>query len=300
MSQRLTDMQISRVSLVDRGANEKRIAVLKRDEEASMNDQVAAALARVEGDERAGVAGWLRKAADALMGVPARAAPVAKVATFGEIVAGRALTQALDEAWYTLQDALWAAIWATDESGQALSLDAKTALVARNLDEFKAYLLAEMERGIEKRAGGDAARAQAALGVLVAKVGRKITASRLGRLNAAATALNSVLAEVADAEAEAETAEEDLVEKAEFEAVVKAAVSEAMAPLMARVEAIEKAGAPAADEGDEVTLGTLAEVVGKLADRIEAVEKARGTRASLAGQDGGEGVRKSTFAGILG
>jgi hypothetical protein len=33
MSQQLTDMTITRVSLVDKGANARRLAVLKRDEE---------------------------------------------------------------------------------------------------------------------------------------------------------------------------------------------------------------------------------------------------------------------------
>ena len=53
MTQRLTDLEITRVSLVDKGANARRLAVLKRDEEGSMTDPA---------DAPAGVIAWLRKA----------------------------------------------------------------------------------------------------------------------------------------------------------------------------------------------------------------------------------------------
>ena len=249
MTQRLTDLEITRVSLVDKGANARRLAVLKRDEEGSMTDPA---------DAPAGVIAWLRKAlgiesvvksavptADAAMRshlsaktpsghglgdiavanmsmaamekkhTAAHAAgadhshTVAKTATFAEVVAGQELTDALSDSFYTLQDVIWSVVYAYDEAGQALTLEAKTALVAQDLDEFKSYLLAQMA-GAAVAKGDQGSPDQRRLGAIVRKVGKKITASRLVRLNAAAEALNSVLAEVADVVANeaADTAEE--------------------------------------------------------------------------------------------
>jgi hypothetical protein len=289
-------MAIDKVSLVDRGANGKTFAVLKRDEE----DAMAGAAATAD-ETPAGIAAWLRKAADALLG-RTDPEPVAKVMTFAERVAGQELRDALYDSWYTLEDALWGAIYGYDADGKELSTEAKKALIGQSLDEFKAYLLAQMDSGISKRDGGPAEAATRAVNAVVAKVGKKISGSRLERLSAAAEALNGVLAEVAEAVAddEAETAEEDNVEKADL----LAAMSEALAPviksneaLAERLDKIEKAD----DEEPEkaATLEDVVEVVGKLADRVEAIEKARGERTSVAGQDAGEPVKKSQWAGVF-
>ena len=344
MTQRLTDLEITRVSLVDKGANARRLAVLKRDEEGSMTDPA---------DAPAGVIAWLRKAlgidsvvksavptADAAMRshlaaktpsghglgdiavanmsmaamekkhTAAHAAgadhshTVAKTATFAEVVAGQELTDALSDSFYTLQDVLWSVVYAYDEAGQALSLEAKTALVAQDLDEFKSYLLAQMA-GTAVAKGDQGSPDQRRLGAIVRKVGKKITASRLVRLNAAAEALNSVLAEVAEVVADeaADTAEEVDVDKAEM----VAAFTEAMEPISKRLTALEatpvvkvEVEAVAKDEVDPVTLETVVAVIEKLADRLAAVEGSGGVRKSLAGQDGGVEVKKaSVFAGIM-
>jgi hypothetical protein len=304
MTQRLTDLEITRVSLVDKGANARRLAVLKRDEEGSMTDPIAAAIAKAGPEEaKVGVLAWLRKA----LGFDS--APVAKsTATFAEVVAGQELSDALSDSFYTLQDVLWGAIYAYDANGQALSIEAKTALVAQDLDEFKAYLLAQMA-SVTVAKGDEGSPDQRRLGAIVRKAGKKISGSRLERLNAAAEALNSVLAEVADVVADeaAETAEEVDVDKAEM----VAAFTEAMEPIAKRVEALEAAkpvvkteagpeGAGEAGDDAPATLDTVVAVIEKLVDRIEAVEGSGGVRKSLAGQDGGtEQVKKSKWAGIF-
>mgnify|MGYP001602016939 CR=1 FL=1 len=301
MSQRLTDMSITRVSLVDKGANAKRFAVLKRDEEVAMTTPAAA-----PADETpAGIAAWLRKAADVLLG---RTIPVAKTATFAEIVAGQELRDALYDSWYTLEDALWAAIYAYDENGQSLPLEAKKALVAQDLDEFKAYLLVQMDSGITKRDGGPAEAATRHVAAVIAKVGRKISAARLERLTSAADALNSVLAEViADEDTEKRaTGTEEVTDMATADEIT-AAVAKGLEPVIERIEAIEKrlpaeaAAAVAKTETteDELTLEGVAKAVLDLGERVEAIAKARGERQSLAGQDGPDPVKKSTWAGIL-
>ncbi len=298
MTQRLTDMRIKQVSLVDKGANGRTFALLKRDEEGAMTGPAATAE-----ETPAGIAAWLRKAADAILGRPAE--PITKTATFAEIVAGAELRDALYDSWYTLEDALWGAIYAYDANGQSLPLESKKALVAQDLDEFKAYLLAQMDSGIQKRDGGPAEAATRHIAAVVAKAGRKISGARLERLQAASEALNSVLAEVAEVTEEAGAdAQEDSVEKAELVAAVTEAITKAQEPLVERIAALEKAPAatPAAatDEAEEpATLDTVVTVIEKLADRIEKLETAKGERTSVAGQDGAEPVKKSRWAGIF-
>jgi hypothetical protein len=231
---------------------------------------------------------------------------VAKAATFAEVVAGQELSDALYDSWYTLQDVLWGAIYAFDENGQALSIEAKTALVAQDLDEFKTYLLAQMASVTVAKADQGTPE-QRQLAAFVRKAGRKISGSRLERLSAAAEALNSVLAEVAEVVADeaAGTAEEVEVDKAEM----VAAMAEALEPISKRLEAIEKAkpvekveaaGAAEGEAEDPVTLETVVAVIEKLADRLERVEGSAGVRKSLVGQDGGVEVKKaSVFAGIM-
>lgn len=252
--------------------------------------------------------GWLRKAADWLSGKLDPTA-IAKTATFAEVVAGQELQDALYDSWYTLEDVLWGAIYAYDESGKPLSTEAKTALVAQDLDEFKTYLLAQMA-GASVAKGDQGSPDQRRLGAMVRKVGKKISGDRLGRLNTAAEALNSVLAEVADvvqAADEADEAEETTVEKNEL----VAAMTEVLEPITKRLDAIEaktpvektETESTEAEDGD-LTLATIAEAVTKIADRLEVLEGSGSVRKSLVGQDGAaagsEPVKKSVFAGILG
>jgi hypothetical protein len=291
--QQLTDMRIQQVSLVDKGANGRRFALLKRDEEASMTGAAAA------DDPPAGALAWLKKA----LGLEAPAEPVVKVMTFAERVAGQELRDALYDSWYTLEDALWGAIYAYDADGKELSIEAKKALVAQSLDEFKAYLLAQMDSGISKRDGSPAEAATRHVDAVVAKAGRKISGARLERLQAASAALTSVLSEVAEVSEEAGAdAQEDQVEKADLVAAVTEAITKANEPLIGRLEALEKSAAAASASEDDApaTLDDVIDVVSKLADRLEAVEK--GHRTSAVGQDGpaGEPVKKRTFSGILG
>src|SRR5665811_2401962 len=113
-----------------------------------------------------------------------------RTATFAEVVAGQELTDALSDSFYTLQDVLWSVVYAYDEAGQALTLEAKTALVAQDLDEFKAYLLAQMA-GTAVAKGDLGSAEQRELAAWIRKIGKKISGSRLERLTAAAEALNS-------------------------------------------------------------------------------------------------------------
>lgn len=296
MTQKLTKMEIDRIDLVDAGANGRRFALFKR---------AAAGAAVSEVDE-----GFIAKVTKAIgdgiskaFGIPE---PVEKAMTFAQIVAGREVNQALEEHWYTLSDALWSAIYATDDEGNDLSLDAKKGLVATNLDEFKAFLLERMDSGVTKGDGPMDARLFTAF---IAKVGKKVSAARLARLNEAATALGAVLAEVeaddesAETEKRATPQEENDVDKEQLEEVLKAHLT----PIAERLEALEKgrgSGEPVAkgDEGegdDPVTLEVVAEAIGKMGDRLEAIEKRRGERQSAGGEETKVKKEAGAWAGIL-
>jgi hypothetical protein len=296
VTQKLTDMEIDRVDLVDAGANGRRFAVLKRD----------GGGAPLELGE-----GWLTKLTSAIgssvakaLGIPE---PVEKAMTFAQIVAGREMSDALEEHWTTLQDALWNAIYAYDDDNQPLPVESKKALVAQNLDEFKAFLLERMDQGIAKSDGSTDARLFTAF---IAKVGKKVSAARLARLTEAADALGAVLAEVAADDGSAET-EKRATPQEETDVTLTpediAAITKANEPLVARIEALETASKPAEPvtktEGDgdaEPTIGDVLTAFSKLAERVEKIEEQRGVRTSASGEEtvqksGG----KSAFAGVF-
>lgn len=312
MGQKLTKMEINRVDLVDAGANGRQFAIFKRADAAPLSNVAEAWVkglqkglsdATPEPSLLERIGGAVAKA----LGFGPDGSPIAKAATFAEQIAAQEMTSALEDNFWVLSSALWAAMYAVDDNGADLSMAAKQALVAQNLDEFKAYLIGVMDAGIGKRASTPTPSSM--LDSLVAKVGRKITAARLSRLKDAASALTDVLNEVdaADAATEkrADAQEDDPMTPEEL----TAAIAKGNEPLIARVEALEKA--PVAvlkttDEGEPadgpITLDGIAKAVGDIADRIETIEKAAaskpGQRTSADGQDGGP-VRKSAWAGVF-
>lgn len=385
MSQHLTDMQLTRVSLVDKGANQRRFAILKRDpdgDELGLIERIAkrvadlvrlpvekAATKTVNGQEfgakdfayvpdasqpstwklriaaspgggpdagmvgRAiaaiGPKGYRGQKADIpsgdLAGVKSKlrsawrkanpdkessAMPdvIRKAQTFDEIRAGDELREELPDAFYTLQDALWSAMWATDDAGQTLPIDQRIELVSTDLEQFRTYLVGVLQQAVGKRDPG-ASLVDQTITAVVAKVGSRSSAALQARLEKAASALTEVLAEA--------RAESTAIEKQEDEMTpeeLTAAIQKANEPLIERIDALEKRSAaekPAEPEpvkkddqgagegdGDPVTLEGVAKAVVSIADRLERVEKAPGERTSAAGQEGGE-VKKSRWAGLF-
>lgn len=312
MTQKLTKMEIDRVDLVDAGANERRFVIFKRDAAAG----AAVGQAWLEGVAAATTPApsFLERIGSAVakaLGIGADGQPVTKAMTFAQQIAGREMSQALEENWWVLSDALWSAMWAVDDDGADLSIEAKQALVAQDLDEFKAYLLGVMQAGVGKRTAAPAPGIL--IEGLVAKVGRKISAARLTRLKEAASALTDVLNQVEasdDAATEKRAAAQEVDMTAEE---LQAAIAKGLEPLVTRITALEKAAAapvakadpapdPAPDpdpdpDGDGVSLGAVATAIGKLADRLEKLEHAPGQPTAIAGQDGK--VKKSSGWGSV-
>jgi hypothetical protein len=301
VTQKLTKMEIDRIDLVDAGANGRRSALFKRGatEGAEFADGIDANegfIAKVTKAIGSGLA--------AAFGIPE---PVEKAMTFAQIVAGREMTDALEEHWQTLQDALWNAIYAWGDDDQPLPIDQKKALVAQNLDEFKAFLLERMDTGVAKADRPADARH---LEAFVAKVGRKISGARMAQLNEARDALVAVLAEVETDDASANTAKRATAQEEEMTPEELAdAIRKGNEPLVARIEALEKSqAAPVTkaegdgdgdgDDEDEVP-EAVAKVFAPLIERLDRLEKAPGARTSLAGEDTGEPVKKGKWAGVL-
>jgi len=322
MGQRLTNMAIDRVALVDKGANGRPFAVLKRDDAPDAAD--IADLAKLWDESNAAepvVAkrGLLSMVAKALgLRVEEDRIDVAKARTFAAILAGDQLSDALYDSWWTLEDALWSAMYATDASGADLSIEQKQALVAQNLDEFKAWLLSEMAdaASIAKR---DTPRSTRAIEALVRKASAGATTERADELTKAGAAFAAAMADGEPASSEdtdtgddAQEVDMDVQELAKaLQPHIESAVDAAVEKRMAAQPAPAPAPAPVAkgepDEGGDedpedgdVSLAGIAKAIGHLSDRMERLEGGAAVRKSLDGQDGGaEPRKKSALAGIL-
>lgn len=297
MPKHLSRMAIDKVSLVDKGANDRTIAVLKR--QPMVSDPNAPAPEPEPG--------LLRRVAETLgLAVPE---PVAKAEDFDGINAEHDLEAAIEDGFATLKSAVWGAKYAYHDDGTEYTMAEKAALAATSIDQFKAFIVDAMT---------------------VQKAGRKISGARLDQIKAAFATLGEVIEGVEAgwwtppdgvvAKEVSMTPEEmqAAIEKAVADEVAKrlAPESETMTALsksvvdgvvaaMPKPEPVEKAETPepekAEDDPDEVTLETVAEAVVELSKRLDA--RAVSTRQSAAGGDTApEPVEKSgkyPLAGII-
>lgn len=299
MPQHLTDMDITHVSLVDKGANARRFALLKRQPMVSLPDALEATEtdANIEVDHGAdsGVRGALAKIGQAL------GFDVTKAEDFDAITAEREMSKAVDEGFDTLRSAVISASYGRDADGNQLPADDRRAMVGASIDQFKAFMLDAMS---------------------VSKAGRKISGARMTQLKDAFKVLADIINGVEqgywtpdDSSIEkgidemTETELRELVDKrvgdsvtaafAEDGAITKA-IAAALAPKAEQPAAVEKTadatvtmkldddivkaigGVDAKLDEVSTTNGQVIEAVAKLADRVEALEAGR--RQSSAGE----------------
>lgn len=308
MAQHLTDMAISRVSLVDKGANQRRLAVFKREGSMANAKAPAAALSAIAAgiakgrapEQPDGILAGIRKALGAGKRVSKSAAANVSEATW-------ALSYVLD--LITDESSDLAEDGSTDPDAADDQSDIATLkAVAQGLTTYIAATAQEVGTAddledIAEEAAAYAAYCMGDYGVWksarpIAKEGRKISQGRLDELKSAS---DKLLAVIADAESggKKDDEEDTNVEKAE----IVAAMAEALAPIEKRLEALEIPKVEKTGEGDgPVTLETIAEAVGKVAERVGALESATsvGKRTSVVGQDGGTAIKKkAVFAGLL-
>lgn len=142
--------------------------------------------------------------------------------------------------------------------------------------------------------------------VSIEKAGKKMSAARMEKLQAAQTALNDILAEVEEAEKEeTEVTEEQLakaIEKALEPVVEKLNTLEtANGEVQKQVEDVKKEEGekPAAEDIVKQLEAAVEKALAPINDRIEAVEKARGIKKSEEGEVNPEPVQKSVFQGLF-
>lgn len=160
----------------------------------------------------------------------------------------------------------------------------KRSMVAQQIDNYKSFVLSEIEDiGVKKAAELFAEP--------VEKAGKSLSAANAAKVKAAHEALSELLSITEQNE------EEEEVKKEELEAVVK----EAVAPLAAKVEALEKGETMPETTGSitkEDMTAIIKEALLPLEERVASVEKARGVSRQLDGET--EAIKKedSPFSGI--
>jgi hypothetical protein len=229
---------------------------------------------------------------------------IAKGEVTDKFNAGRKQREFFD-ALYIFEDVFYNEIWSAQPDTNRLkdaAVDFADLLtsIANSQDIFKALgELPSKEEAIEKSA--------------VMKAGKKISSKRLAEIKSAYEALGNV---IADAEDDATTTvakgEEDDMKKEDVLEVMK----EALAPITAKLEALEKSNEDTTEEVAKATetASTTAEaavtkeelsevlksVLGPIADRLETVEKARGIKkAADDEQPAGEEIQKSVWDGLF-
>lgn len=167
-----------------------------------------------------------------------------------------------------LSDARWALADAMRDILESEAED-KKALIGQQIDSYKAYVLSELDSmGVKKMAE--------ALSEPLEKAGKALSTANQTKIKAAYESLGELLSMTGDNQNE----EELDMKKEDLEAVIKEAIS----PLNAKIEALEKVQGDqliAQTEPVEITkedLGiSIQEALAPLTERIAKIEAARGT-----------------------
>lgn len=124
----------------------------------------------------------------------------------------------------------------------------------------------------------------------IEKAGKKISAARMNKINAAFEALNELKSEVEE--------EEEVVKKEDIEKAVQAALE----PLVKRLDSIEKNEQQSEQAQDEISKQleeTIAKALEPLNKRLEAVEKVRGISKQSQEEPENQEIQKHYLSGIL-
>lgn len=181
----------------------------------------------------------------------------------------RAVNEKINEIHWALRDAIRSILQAPDITNQK-------ELVSQQIDEYKAYVLQELDTaGIKKMC--DELEEEP-----VVKAGKKISTANEEKLRAAYQSIGELLSVIDQKNPEEESEEVDM-KKEELQEIVKSAVQEVTKGMDERLKAIEKGEEPAAQQETitkeniaEMIKGAVSEAMSPLAQRMEVVEKSRG------------------------
>lgn len=277
----MSDMDISMISLVRKGANRQKIQIYKEDVCEEQEDP--------EADEVKGLLGVLKSY---FAGKVQKAEETAKKPkkTFAGMMAVNDITENMWRANDTLRNVM------RDIINNEEVADKKAALL-QAVDEYSAYMKSKVNTAAIAKGDSffDVPEAE------IQKAGKKVSGKNLEALKAAQRALSAVISE---AEPESEPPEKDNngekeaeeVKKEELTEIMKQAMEAALKPINDRLDKIEKEDADGEQEetGDavegteaitEIIKSVIGEALSPLENRLEKVEKSRGMARSLEGEE---------------
>lgn len=290
----MSDMDISRISLVRKGANKQKIQIYKEDETDEQEEPDEKGLMAIL---KSYFQGSTRKADEA-------AAPAAKKKskkTFSSMMAVNDITENMWRANDTLRSVM------RDIINNEEITDKKAALL-QAVDEYSTYMKDKVN--VSTIAKGDSFFDVP--DVVIEKAGKKVSSKNLETLKAALQALNTVISE-AEPELESqktdtgkeENEEESEVKKEDLTEVMKQALEQALGPINERLDKIEKADGKECEPGagevtveketgefTEILKSVVGEALKPISDRLEKVEKSRGIARSQEGEEDPARVEK--------
>lgn len=194
----------------------------------------------------------------------------------------RAVNEKINEIHWALRDAIRSIL-------QAPNITNKKELVSKQIDEYKAYVLQELDTVGIKKMAEDLEEEP------LTKAGKKISAANEEKLRAAYQSIGELLS-VID-QNKVDESEETEVKKEELQEIIKEAVQESTKDINQRLEKLEKGGGTSQEEETitkgnitEMIKGAVGEALAPITQRIEVVEKSRGISNQL--QSNEEPVKK--------
>lgn len=277
----MSDMDISMISLVRKGANKQKIQIYKEDGCEDSEDP--------EDDEVKGLIGVLKSYFSGKVQKAEEAAKKPKK-TFAGMMAVNDITENMWRANDTLRSVM------RDIINNEEVTDKKAALL-QAVDEYSAYMKSKVNTAAIAKGDSffDVPETE------IQKAGKKVSGKNLEALKAAQRALSAVISE-----AEPEPSEKDKdnhgekeaeeVKKEELTEVMKQAMEAALKPINDRLDKIEKEDSAGeqeeAGEGEdkteditEIIKSVIGEALSPLESRLEKVEKSRGMARSLEGEE---------------
>lgn len=278
----MSDMDISMISLVRKGANKQKIQIYKEDEAEMPDDSEESEAQGLFEVLKSYFTGKVNKA-DGAVKKPKK--------SFASMMAVNDITENMWRANDTLRSVMRDIINNEEVTG-------KKAALLQAIEEYAAYMKEKVNTSAIAKGDSffDVPEIE------IQKAGKKVSSKNLEALKAAQKALAAVISE---AEPETEPGSKDdkeaeEVKKEELTGIMKQVVEEALKPINDRIDEIEKAEAGGDNEkeseenGDisEVLKSVISEALNPLESRLEKVEKSRGLARSLEGEEKQEKIEK--------
>lgn len=291
----MSDMDISMISLVRKGANKQKIQIYKED--GTEDEEV-----EEPGNDAQGLWNVLKSYFSGTVRNADSEAPAVKTApkkTFASMMAVNDITENMWRANDTLRSVM------RDIINNEEITDKKAALL-QAVDEYSAYMKDKVNVSSIAKGDGFFDVPETA----IEKAGKKVSNKNLAALKEAQKALAAVISEAEPEEESGEgnsgqkkEMEDSEVKKEEIAEIMKQAMEDALKPITERLDKIEKSDGVAEEQGEEpgeksedvkeILKSVVSEALKPIEGRLEQVEKSRGLARSLEGEEQQTHVEKS-------